>query len=359
MSAIKFSFVLHLLLSEEIEERGLSLEIIPSGVPVDKEVKAMLKQAQIVQYGSTMQITSQTGVSCIGTNWIIPLTPQMIFQNQNLALEMTVNACQMAKEQGAETIGLALMLGKIGRRGQDVRERVDIPITNGDCYLVFNSLQVLMKLLDFFEWDPKDEKVAVYGFPSTIGTLLAKYLLSSGISVILITKQTPYVQKLINGISDKYPASLELAPTIQEAQRNSRIIFTVGSEQQVVNAHEIVKPAVIIDVSIPRNGNALINSRKALVIDAGMVSLARSSLNVSGFYPNQILPCLAELIVLSLEGRKEDYSLGKNLTLRKVEEIGRLAQKYGLVLDRLYSFGKPVNIEHLTHFKDVLKVKRI
>lgn len=352
---MKFSFILHLLLLEEIEERGFSSEIVPSGVLVGEEVEAILKKAQIVQYGSTMQITSQTGESCLGSNWIIPLTPQMILQNQSLALEMTVNACQMAQEQGAEVIGLALMLGKIGHRGQDVREGVNIPMTNGDCYLVFNSLQVLTKLLGFFEWDPEGEKVAVYGFPSTIGALLSECLLSLGINVLLITKQTPYVQKLIAEISDGYQASLELTPSIQEAQKGSKIIFTVGSEQQVITSDELVKPTIIIDVSIPRNGNGLIGCEKALVIDAGMVSLVGSSLNVSGFFPNQALPCLVELIILSLEGRKEDYSLGKNLTLAKVAEVGNLAQKYGFVVDTLYSFGKPVNMEHLSHFKEVLK----
>ena len=351
---MKFSFVLHLLLPQEIEEKGFSPEIIPYGVAVDKEVETMLEQAQIVEYGSTMQIISQTGESCSGNNWIIPLTPQMILRNQNLALEMAIDACQMAQEQGAEIIGLALMLGKIGHRGQEIRKRVNIPMTNGDCYLVSNSIQVLMKLLDLFEWDPKRERVAVYGFPSTISTILSECLVSLGIDVTLIAKRTRHVQKLIDEISDKYHASLELASSIQEAQQNSRIIFAAGAEEQIITVDELAKPAVIIDVSVPRNGNALRGCNRALVIDAGMVSLPGSTLNISGFYPNQVLPCLSELIILSLEERKEDYSLGRNLTLAKVEEIGILAQKYGFVVDNLYSFGKPINIEYLLHFRDVL-----
>jgi len=351
---MRFGFILHLLFPEEIEERGLSSELIPLEVSVDKEVETMLEQAQVVEYGSTTEITSPTGESCSGSYWIIPLTPQMIFQNQNLALEMTISACQMAKKQGAEMIGLALMLGKIGRRGREVRERVDVPITNGDCHLAFNSLQVLMKLLDFFEWDPKREQVAVYGFPSTMGALLSECLLSSGINVTLIAKRTRYAQKLINEISAKYHASLEWASGIQEAQKDCRIIFATGAQEQIIDVDELAKPTVIIDVSFPRNGSALIGSKEALVVDAGMVSLTGGSLNVSGFYPSKVLSCLAELIILSLEERKEDYSLGKNLTLTKVKEIGVLAQKYGFIVDTLYSFGKPINMEYLSHFKDVL-----
>ena len=351
---MKFSFILHLISPEELKERGMSPELIPYGVPVSEVVETMLKQAQIVQYGPGMQITSRNnGESCTGNNWVIPLTPHMTLQNQNLALEMTTKACQMAQEQGAEIIGLALMLGKIGRRGQDIRQRVNIPITNGESYLVFNSLQVLMKLLNFFEWDSKRERVAIYGFPSTIGTLLVEGLLSLGIDVTLIAKQTRHAQKLINEISVKYHASLEVAASIREAQRKCKIIFTAGAGDQVVNADELAKPAIIIDVSFPRN--VAINDKEVLVVDTGMVSMPRSSLNISGFYPNKALPCLTELIILSLEERREDYSLGRNLTSRKVEEIGTLAQKYGFEVDTLYSFGKPIDMEYLSHFKDVFE----
>lgn len=348
---MKFSFILHLLLPEEIEEKGMSSELIPNGVSVDKEVETILNQAQIVEYRSNMQISSQNGKSCSGNNWVIPLTPQMILQNQNLALEMTISACQMAQQQGAEIIGLALMLGKLGRRGQDIRQRVAVPMTNGDCYLVFNCLQVLMKLVNFFEWEPKKLRVAVYGFPSTIGVLLTEGLLSLGIGVTLITKPTRHAQRLINQISDKYHASLELAPSIKQAQKDCKVIFTVGAEGQIINVDKLAKPAIIIDVSFPRN--ALIRGKEVLVIDAGMVSLAGRSLNVSGFYPNKVLPCLAELIILSLEERREDYSLGRNLTLGKVKEIGSLAQKYGFEVDAFYSFGKPIDMEYLSHFKEV------
>ncbi len=280
--------------------------------------------------------------------------PEKLDQNQLKLYDLIWQrfiACQMAQEQGAEIIGLALLLGKIGRRGLDIRRRVDIPMTNGDSYLVFNCLQVLMRLLNLFEWEPKKVKVAVYGFPSIIGTLLTECLLSLGINITLITKLTRHAQRLINQISDKYHASLELASSIKQAQKECKIIFTAGAEAQIVDVGELDNPAIIIDVSFPRN--APINSKKALVIDTGIVSLAGRALNVSGFYPNKVLPCLTELITLSLEERREDYSLGRNLTPGKVEEIGNLAQKYGFEVDTLYSFGKPIDMEYLSHFKDV------
>ena len=50
-----------------------------------------------------------------------------------------------------------------------------------------------------------------------------------------------------------------------------------------------------------------------------------------------------ETMILALEGRFENYTLGRNLTLEQVEEIGRLAKKHGFKLAGLRSFERPVS----------------
>lgn len=43
-------------------------------------------------------------------------------------------------------------------------------------------------------------------------------------------------------------------------------------------------------------------------------------------------PCLAETIVLALEGRFENFTLGRNLEWEKVHEIYKLGLKHGMRL---------------------------
>lgn len=351
---MKFGLIYHLFFPNELGEKDMSSDLIPCGFQVTQDyVCHMVEQGKIIECDSTMNIVSQTGNSCIGRDWTIPLTPHMILRDQSLALDMVTKACLMAQEWGSEIIGLGIMFGKIGRRGRDVRKRVHVPLTNGDCFLIFNAVQVLMKLLELFEWEPREEKIAVYGFPSTIGTLLTEYLLTLGIDVTLIGKSTRYVQKLMEVISQKHDASLGLVPEISDAQKDSRIIFAAGSEDQKIDVHELDKPAVIIDVSFPRNVlNS--NSLNALIIDAGVITMPKTFLRISGYQPDRAQSCLAELIVLSLEGKREDYSLGRNITLEKVKRIGTLAQRNGFELETLYSFGKPVKSKQVSSFKTLL-----
>lgn len=355
---MKFGLIYHMFFPEEaLDGYGVDLlqgdQVIPCGFCVAdrKQIEDMVAESDIVTCDSTMSFVSKAGRACSGKEWTIPLTPEMILRNQNSAVEMTVEACRRAQDWGADVAGLGLMLGKIGRRGQDVTEHVDIPVTNGDSYLIYHSAQVVMKLLDFFGWEAGMAKAAVYGFPSTVGTALTEYLMSQGIEVILIARQTSHVQKLIKKISGKYHTPIKLVTTFSEALKETRIILTAGSGAQVLNPSEMDDPVIIIDVSFPRN--VFQPSEKMLVIDANAIPMPRDLVFSEGYVPERIPTCLAELILLSFAGKKEGFSLGRNLSLEKIGEIGMLAKEHGFVSDLLYSFDKPVDMERLEYFKSL------
>jgi hypothetical protein len=49
--------------------------------------------------------------------------------------------------------------------------------------------------------------------------------------------------------------------------------------------------------------------------------------------------CLAETAILAMEGRFEDYTLGRNITIERVKEIYQLFKKHQFQLAGLRSFG--------------------
>ena len=48
-----------------------------------------------------------------------------------------------------------------------------------------------------------------------------------------------------------------------------------------------------------------------------------------GLPPGQAYACMAEAMVLALEGLYESYSLGKQVRVEQAREIARLARKHG------------------------------
>ena len=59
-----------------------------------------------------------------------------------------------------------------------------------------------------------------------------------------------------------------------------------------------------------------------------------------GLPPKTSYACLAETALLAMEGRFEDYTLGRNISMERVKEIYRLFKKHGFQLAGLRSFGE-------------------
>ena len=57
--------------------------------------------------------------------------------------------------------------------------------------------------------------------------------------------------------------------------------------------------------------------------------------------------CMAEVMILALEGRCESYTLGRDITVEQVEEIASLAAKHGFRLGGFRSFERAVTREEV------------
>ncbi|MBZ0295759.1 MAG: shikimate dehydrogenase, partial [Anaerolineae bacterium] len=57
--------------------------------------------------------------------------------------------------------------------------------------------------------------------------------------------------------------------------------------------------------------------------------------------------CMAETMALALEGRYEDYTVGKDITVAQVLEIDAIATRHGFRLGGFRSFGQEVSAEHI------------
>jgi len=97
----------------------------------------------------------------------------------------------------------------------------------------------------------------------------------------------------------------------------------------------------------PLSGWTLVAAQRddVLVIEGGMVQVP-GDVNFNfdfGFPPGKSFACMAETMVLALEGRYEDYTIGKHVTVAQALEIGKMAARHGFKLAGFRSFEKPVS----------------
>jgi fatty aldehyde-generating acyl-ACP reductase len=91
-----------------------------------------------------------------------------------------------------------------------------------------------------------------------------------------------------------------------------------------------------------------------LVIEGGVVDLP-GEVDMGfdfGFPPGKAYACMAETAVLALEGRYECFTLGRDISLERVNEIARLASRHGVRLSGFRSFERPLTDEYIEKVRD-------
>jgi predicted amino acid dehydrogenase len=132
----------------------------------------------------------------------------------------------------------------------------------------------------------------------------------------------------------------------------AQLILTVTS-----SVHDVIRPeyllpgSVVCDVARPRDVSAMVAKARndILVIDGGMVDVpGRVDFHFNfGFPTGKAYACMAETMALALEGRFEDYTVGKEITVERVLEITAIAEKHGFRLSGFRSFEHEVTEEHI------------
>jgi predicted amino acid dehydrogenase len=192
---------------------------------------------------------------------------------------------------------------------------------------------------------------AVVGATGAIGQVCAELLADDVERLYLIGRRQEALEELRDRLKVRARAELVISTTM-DVLANAQLILTVTSA-----IHDIVRPehlqpgSVICDVARPRDVSAMVAAVRddILVIDGGMVDVPGSvdfHFNF-GFPPGKAYACMAETIALALEGRFEDYTLGKHLVRERVDEIGAMAKKHGFRLSGFRSFEREVTPQQI------------
>ena len=114
------------------------------------------------------------------------------------------------------------------------------------------------------------------------------------------------------------------------------VTSTSGAGKEILDIMRVKPGCVITDVARPLDLPASDVAKRpdVLVIESGEIDLPTKvkGLKSIGLPPNVIYACLAETIVLALEGRFEVFTVGRDTEWEKVKEIYKLGLKHGMKL---------------------------
>ena len=134
--------------------------------------------------------------------------------------------------------------------------------------------------------------------------------------------------------------------------KQADIVITVTSALDFLIEPDDLKPgAVVCDVARPRNVSREVSLKRndVLVIEGGVINVPGDvdfHFNF-GFPPHTSYACMSETMILALDGRYENFSLGRNLDINKVNLISKLADKHHFTLAGFRNFERAISAEHI------------
>ena len=349
----RFSFVIHPLSTQyfkNVEPLGY-LTSIPGMTQV---VEKTVAYAPPFVYSHVTGIVSATGDEAEG--WLITVggTPkQMLAHPPEFTYSRLLEAAEMSRRLGAQIMGLGAFTKVVGDAGVTVAKQAPLPVTTGNSYSASGALWAAHEALrrlgiaEVGDDGVIHGKAMVVGASGAIGSACARLLALAADELWLVSPETAKLLQLKHDIEQDNPRAVVHVATNPSAalpEMDMIVTATSAAGHKVLDIMRVKPGCVITDVARPLDMSAddIAKRPDVLVIESGEVELpGEVRMKSIGLPKGVAYACLAETVVLALEGRYENFTVGRSLTWPKVKEIYRLGLKHGMKLATISGVNGP------------------
>lgn len=346
----KFAFIIHPANIDDVER----FEPGAKGRPL-RLVRKIMEWMPPFKIGEVKGVKSKQGNQTEG--WLIccPLLPrQLIRLGEDAIMDKIIGAGKIAQELGAKMVGLGGYTALVGDKGLTVAKELDVAVTTGNSYTVASVIEAIYQAAESMNADLGEATVSIIGASGSIGSACARILAGKVSRIVMNARDEQKLSQLAETLPESNTCQIEMEMEIQKAVSQADIVIVTTSSPGIIIDTSWLKPgAIVSDVAYPRNvpADASVQRPDILVIEGGMAK-PLSEIEIIGDinHPEGVIyACMAETIILTLERKFEDYSLGDELSVEKINEISALAQKHGFDVSwqqgTLNDFKKQVRVQ--------------
>jgi predicted amino acid dehydrogenase len=357
-----FAFILHPLSVEDAFRKYPWARVLP-GAWVERAMA--LTRPRVLS--EITGLRSATGAEARGWFVVLPLTSRLLTA---LPAERTVprvlETCKLAASVlKPDIIGLGAFTKVVGDAGVTVAKELSVPVTTGNSYTVATAIEAALLGAEKMGLDLAQTGAAVVGAAGSIGRVCAKALARQVARLELVDISEERLQPVLEEIrSDvRTKAAVTACSQVPEALQRSRLVVSATSAVgAVIHPGDLQPGTVVCDPARPRDVSAEVGRVRddVLVVDGGVVEVPGEvdfHFNF-GFPPRTAYACMAETMILALEGKFESFSLGRQLSEEKVEEIAALGRKHGFRLAGLRAFERAVTDEEIAAIRERAQRRR-
>lgn len=342
-----FAFLIHPIEFADITRKFKFFSKLPPSV-----VSKLTKHIPPVKVSRITGITTEYGEA---QGWFVGLplfSEQILGLPEPFVIKRIIQAGRLAASLGAKIIGLGALTSVVGDGGITVAKNLPIAVTTGNSYTVATAVEGTREACRMMGKDMTKAHAVVVGGTGSIGRVCALLLGREVRSLTLVGRDQKRLEEVAQEVIRYTGVSVDVDGNVSRALQQADVVLTVTSAvDTVIKASDLKRGAVVCDVARPRDVSKEVAAlrKDVLVIEGGVVEIpgdVQFNFNF-GFPPKLAYACMAETIILALEGRYENFSLGRELSLERVEEISTLAKKHGFKLAGFRSFERVVSSEFI------------
>ncbi|CUH96437.1 hypothetical protein P22_2527 [Propionispora sp. 2/2-37] len=348
----RFAFILHPLTAKDLGRKFPFVKNWP-----DHFIEGLIK------YIPPFKVSDITGIQSPGNEaegWFIgcPLTSrQMMELPEEYVIKKIIKAGKIAEKLGANVVGLGAFTSIVGDAGVTVANNLNIAVTTGNSYTVATAIEGVRQAAKVMDINIEQANVLVLGATGSIGSACAQILAKEVRFLTLAARNGVKLERLAGYIFKNTGLAVRVTSNIKAALKTADIIIAVTSAVDSLIEPEDLKPgAIVCDVARPRNVSRRVAElrKDILVIEGGIVEVpGQVNFGINfGFPDRTAYACMAETMILALERRYENFTLGRELTVKQVETIEQLAKKHGFKLSGFRSFERALLPEEVSMIKN-------
>lgn len=350
-------------------------------------------------------VASATGASANGFLIALPMLPeQMTRRGRRKMLPLLRDAATRSKERGATVLGLGGFTSIISRGGELLTSEA-LAITSGSCLTAVMVRDAVEDLLVRLDLDPAGLRLAVVGAAGAVGRLATLLLAPRFASVTLVGKASADGESRTHAVAGEIYRGLgrddALLRRLRQVDRSrgvdddealSRrieraclgagiappvtvttdataalpqadvVVCATSASTAFINALVLKAGAIVVDAARPQNVSPDAADRPdVLVIEGGLVELPQPvhfGPNIAGFRPGVNLACLAETMLLALEGDTSPHGIGQSIPLDDAIGIEALARRHGFRVARPHWRAAELPTSTIERFRALVQLRR-
>lgn len=348
----RFAFIIHPLAVEDFTRKFGIVRRLPG-----RWVESVFRAVPPLVVSHITGVRSPTGSEAEGWFIGLPLTPRTLFESDlRFVYRRLLQCAQRAERLGARIIGLGAFTAIVGDAGVTLAASARIPVTTGNSYTAATGVEGALLAAERLGIALGEAHAVVVGASGSIGAVCSRILARRLPRLTLVGRSADRLVRLRDLIRSESGAEVAVSTDVRRTVASGDVVLTVSSATDVLIEPEDIKPgSVVCDVARPRNVSRAVHERRddVLVIDGSVIQPPGPvdfGFNF-GLPPGLCDACMAETMMLALEGRYTSFTLGRDLTVDQVEEIAALGTRHGFRLAGFRRFERAIPDEEIDRIR--------